>query len=194
MRQEVNGVSLPRRLSSATELADGLTLRHLLFLLTLGAVGVVLHSAWDRGLGLPGHHGLEWMALLVIARSNSRFRWAATASCFGAAAISVLPLWGFGDPFMPLIYLLPGPIMDIVHRLAGRRQNSLWFTAILGGIAFATKPVARLAISTVLGWPYGSLLYGFAFPLASHLMFGVIGASLGLGLVKLARHKRADSI
>ncbi len=193
MRQAAAGVSLPRRLSSATELAEGLTLRHLLLLLSLGIVAVVMHSALDRDLGLPGHHGLEWMALLVIARTNSRFRWAATASCIGAATISPLPFWGFGDPFMPLIYLLPGPIMDIGYRVAGRQQHSLWFVAILGGLAFATKPVARLAISTVLGWPYGSLLYGFAFPLFSHLMFGVLGASIGLGLVELAgRKKRVD--
>ncbi len=190
MSRTATGMSLPRRLLSSTELVEGLSWRHLAFLLSLGLAAVVLHAVWDRDLQLPGHHGLEWIALLVIGRTNSRFRWAATASCVGAAAISPLPMWGFGDPFMPLIYFLPGPVIDLGWRLAGRYQDKLWLLAPLCALAFATKPIVRLAISTVLGWPYGSLLYGFAWPLASHLLWGFLGASAGLGLVKLARKRR----
>ncbi len=186
--KSVAGASSLRRSLRNTELVEGLTVQGLL-LLGVGVLAVVLHSVLDRDLGLPGHHGLEWMALLVAARQTSRFRWAATVASVGAAAVSPLPLMGFGDPFIALVFLLPGPIIDVSYRLAGNLQDKLWFLALLGGLAHASKPVVRLAISTILGWPYGSLLYGFGYPLVSHIFWGVLGASIGVAAIRLARRR-----
>ena len=57
-----------------------------------GALAVVLHQSFQLPLGLPGHHGIEWMALLILGSSFSRMKGSATISSLGAAGISLLPI------------------------------------------------------------------------------------------------------
>jgi two-component system CheB/CheR fusion protein len=49
----------------------------LAFLAGTGVAAVLLHISVDMALKLPGHHGLEWMALLMFARTLSTERHAA---------------------------------------------------------------------------------------------------------------------
>ena len=154
-----------------------------LLLLGCGALAVVLHQSFRFPLGLPGRHGIEWMALLVLGRSTSRFRWAGSLTSTGAALTSLLPLWGMrDDPFIWLIFLLPGFVMDFVFYWVPELQSKLWFWVSLGGLAHATKPLVRWAISFGSGWAYGSLLYGVAYPLATHVLFGMAGGLLGAAI------------
>ena len=104
--------------------------------------------------------------------------------------LSLLPVWGFGDPFAWLIYFLPGLVIDLAYRAGGHSQSNLWFLSLLGGLALATKPLARVGISLVTGWPYGSLFYGVAYPLATHILFGILGAFLGAKLVFTLQRRR----
>ena len=157
--------------------------REALWLIGLGVGAVVLHATFRWPLRLPGHHGLLWMALLMVGRSLSRYRWASTVSSLGAAGAAFMPFWGFGDPFIGLIYFLPGPVIDGVFNLGRPWQEKAWFLATLAGLAHATKPLARLIISLLTGWPYGSLLFGLAYPLATHIVFGLLGGLAGAGLV-----------
>jgi len=154
-----------------------------LLLIGSGALAVVLHQSLRFPLGLPGRHGIEWMALLVLGRSTSRFRWAGSLTSTGAALTSLMPVWGVrDDPFIWVIYLLPGIVMDLVFYWLPQLQSKLWFWASLGGLAHATKPLARWAISLGSGWAYGSLLYGVAYPLTTHILFGLIGGLLGAAI------------
>jgi hypothetical protein len=154
-----------------------------LALIGLGALAVVLHQVLRMPLNLPGRHGVEWMALLVIGRSFGRSRYAGSLASIGAAVTAVLPFWaGFDDPFIWLIYLLPGPLLDFAFARFSRWQGNLAFLAIVGGLAHATKPLLRWIISLVSGFPYGSLLWGVGYPLATHILFGMAGGLLG-GLV-----------
>lgn len=160
-----------------------LTVVEALAMVGLGALAVVLHQTLRAPLDLPGRHGVEWMALLVIGRSFGRSRYAGSLASIGAAVTAVLPIWaGFDDPFIWLIYLLPGPIMDFAFARFSRWQGNLAFLAVLGGLAHATKPLVRWVISLISGFPYGSLLWGVGYPLAMHILFGAAGGLLG-GLV-----------
>lgn len=181
--------SLKRSLSG-TELAQRLTWEEALLLAGLGAGAVVLHAAFRWPLHLPGHHGLEWMALLALGRCSSSYRWSASLSSLSASAFSVLPLWGFGDPFVWLIYLLPGLVIDVGFRLGRYWRENIWFLAALGGLAHGTKPLARAALGALSGWPYASLLHGLAYPLGTHILFGFSGGLLGAGLVLAGRSLR----
>lgn len=185
--KHANGELLLRNSLNGTQAEENLTWREALILLGLGAGAVILHAILRWSLKLPGHHGLEWMALLIIARSTSQHRWAASLSSAGASVLSVLPVWGFGDPFIWLIYFLPGLMIDVGFNLKPRWQDKAWFLASLGGLAHATKPLVRLLISLVSGWPYGSLLYGLAYPLATHIVFGFLGGALGAGIIMFSR-------
>src|SRR6266540_6083268 len=68
-----------------------------LLLIGGGVTAVVLHRSLDLSLGLPGHHGIEWMALLIIGRSSSRFRGAGTFTSVGASLASTLPFLQGGN-------------------------------------------------------------------------------------------------
>ena len=189
--RSLGGVASLERSSWSTDArAWSLAWQEVLILLGLGALAVVLHAALDAPLKLPGHQGLVWMALLVVGRATSRRRWAASISSVGAAGLSSLPFWGFSDPFIWLIYLLPGLVMDLTYGLGKPFQQKAWFLAVVAGLAHAAKPLARVGISTVIGWPYGSLLFGLAVPLGYHVAFGLVGGLLGAGAVHVYRWQK----
>ena len=149
-----------------------------------GMLVVVLHQSFRLPLSQPGYHGIEWMALLILGRSMSRLRGAGTLTSLGAAGMSMLPLWGaVNDPFIWLVYLLPGPVMDLAFHYLPRFAGKLWFMVVLGGLAHITKPILRLAITVLSGWSFGSFRFGVVYPISSHLLFGMLGGLLGAVLV-----------
>jgi len=148
-----------------------------------GVLAVVLHRAYDMSLGLPGHHGIEWMALMIIGRASSRFRGAGSITSLGASLASTMPLLHTDNPYTWLFYLLPGPVMDNAFRYFPMLANKIWFMVLLGGLAHATKPIGQLIINLMTGWPFGSFRYGVVYPFASHLLFGMIGGLIGALIV-----------
>jgi hypothetical protein len=159
-----------------------------LLLFGSGVLAVVLHRAFDLPLGLPGHHGIEWMALMILGRASSRFRGAGTLTSLGASFASTLPLLHSENPFTWLFYLLPGPVMDFAFRYFPLYVNKLWFLILLGGLAHATKPIGQLTVNLISGWPFGSFRFGILYPFAGHLLFGMIGGLLG-ALILLGIHR-----
>jgi hypothetical protein len=159
-----------------------------LLLIGGGVLAVVLHRAFDLSLGIPGHHGIEWIALLTIGRATSRFRGAGSLTSMGASLASTLPFLHAGNPYTPLFYLIPGPLMDAAFRYLPRVANKLWFMILLGGLAHATKPIGQITLNLLTGWPFGSFRYGFLVPFSNHLLFGMIGGLLGGLLILGIRH------
>ncbi len=94
------------------------TLTEVLLLVILGVLIVALYSMLRWPIKLPGHHGIEWMALLVAGRLISRRRWGATISSTSAAIFSLMPVWGLKDPLAPLTYFVPGILLDIGFMLS----------------------------------------------------------------------------
>ncbi len=181
------GLPLKRSLSDIKNLAWLRTLA----LLGLGGLVVVMHARFRWPLRLPGHHGLEFIALLVIGRLSVQTRWASTVSGLGAAGLSLLPVWGFGDPFRWLIYLLPAVLIDLAYNRAKTWGNKVWFLTLLGGLAYAAKPLVRVVIAALSGWPYPSLIKGLTYPLTIHLLYGMAGGLVGamvvLGIKRVGR-------
>ena len=152
-------------------------------LLGTGALAVLLHRVFDGSEGLPGHHGIEWMALLIMGRSFSRLRGAGSLTGIGASLATAVPFLHTANPFTWLFYLLPGPIMDIAFRFLPRYAGKLWFLMVLGGLAHITKPLGQLVVNAFYGWPFGSFRFGIVYPVSSHLFYGLIGGALGALLV-----------
>ena len=190
----MNGISFQKSASKAFPIENTLSWWEALLLISSGALAVFLHHIFRPPLCLPGHHGIEWMALLIMGRSLSRFRGAGSLASLGAAGMSMLPVWGAShDPFIWLIYLLPGPVMDLAFRYLPRFAGKFWFLALLGGLAHVTKPVARLIITVLSGWSLGSFRYGVVYPITSHLLYGLIGGLLGALLVFGIQHLSTKS-
>jgi len=155
--------------SKATETTKA---RWLLYCLGLGAAGVALHAGVRLPLHVPGHHGLEWMALLAFARLAVPGRWAATGTGTAAAAVAYLPIWGFHDPFAPLVYLSAAVVFDALCLLGARRAPRL-VSAAAGGLAFTVA-----GFIPFLAGPHGGgvspALWAWA-----HFAFGLTGAWVG---------------
>lgn len=187
------GARLPRNASSSSLVSDRVSVRELLLLAGLGAAAVLLHAATRGGLDLaPGYQGVAWIAFVVMGRTTSRYRWAGVAAAVGAAGTAMLPVWGFGDPFRWLTYFLAGATVDLLYLAALRFPQAWLLIGVIGGLAHMTKPLTRVVISLATGWPYGSLLWGVAYPSATHFAFGFIGALAGAGLLAGLRHLRPD--
>lgn len=162
--------------SAGLGLADHMKQRSTIVLLALGVLAVVIHATVRFPLHLPGHHGLEWMALLVLARQMSSYRWAATMTASGAAATSLLPVLGFHDLLTPVTYFAPGVALDLLCLIAplAWRKSSL-FLGIAAALAFATKPVIQWGGAAMLDLPLGALSQGVAYIVALHMMFALAG-------------------
>src|SRR5512138_3895870 len=130
----MNGTYSQKTVSKAYPTEWMLTWWEALLLIGSGVTAVVLHRAFDGSLGLPGHHGIEWMALLIIGRMSSRFRGAGTLTSVGASFASTLPFLQGGNPYAWIFYLLPGFVVDTAFRYLPRFANQFWFLVLLGGL------------------------------------------------------------
>ncbi len=164
-----------------------LTIAEFVLLFLLGAMAIVLHARLRIPLHLPGRHGIEFMMLLLIGRNISKFRFATSLSSLGVASMLVIPMLGFKDPFMSVVFILPGLAIDLFYNAFPKINKNIWFLALAAGIAYALIPISRLIISLSTGFMYESMLGGFVYPLATHFGFGFIGGLGGSALVKAVK-------
>jgi hypothetical protein len=177
------GKSSTRKLFGVIEAEAPLSAGRLLFLVSLGVIAVGLEQAFRWPLQLPGHHGLEAMALLVIGRLCCTTRW--SASIVGVSAAVAAPLLGADHgPLMPLFYIIPGLVIDVGFRIWPSLRHSLLFLPALAAVAYAGKPLLRVLANQLFDMPFGSLRAGPVYPILTHLLFGFLG---GLAAVILWR-------
>lgn len=169
---------------STIELTGPLTAGRLLFLMGLGAVTILLHETFHYPLKLPGHHGLEGMALLVLGRLTCTSRWAATIVAMSAAATAAATGSGHDMPTAGL-YLAPGIALDLLVMAWPAWRSQLWLVPILTAFAYATKPLLRWGIAELSGLHFGSLRDGVLFPFSTHLLYGFTGALVAVALWKI---------
>jgi hypothetical protein len=181
----------PKTSSKSLALDLSKNIAEILLLIGIGMIGVLLHAKFRVPLKLPGHHGLIYMALLITGRLLSKKPYASSLSSVGAAVMLMFPL-GFKDPFMPLIYLLPGLILDLGTRFGHKKNMNMFLLALVCGLSYMTIPISRIIISTFTGFPYGSLLNGFLWPLVTHFIFGAAGGLAGTALVRAFRKKPTE--
>lgn len=163
----------------------------LLLLLLAGAAAAILHESFRWPMRMPGHHGLEWFAILMFARVLSTRPWAAFAVACGAALTALTPLGGHEGSVRPLTYLVQGFTLDLLFLLILRWRLPIGLAVLAGALAHALSPLlkAGLALTGVGG--FGSLSKGLAFPLMTHAGFGAVGAAVGL-LLALAWQRARD--
>lgn len=161
--------------SNATESYRVSPWRLALYAAGLGALGVVLHALVRVPLHLPGHHGLEWMALLAFGRMGIGRRWFASGVGTAAAGLSYLPLWGLHSLLAPLGYLVSAVLFDVICNVAPARAPRLMVLAVSAGLAFA----AVGAITFYAGVHVWSGHPGLVVWLWAHAAFGLVGAVIG---------------
>lgn len=164
-----------------------------LALVSLGVLGAIAHEYFRVGLNMPGHHGLEWMTLLLFGRMQSADRWAGLKVAFGAAATHV----GYGalgpsalSVSAVVAYLLNGLFLDLLFRYTPGGLPAVVKGIVLGGISFLAKPIFSTGTLVLLGVHYGGAeKFGYYFPIATHFVFGAIGGICGVALAAATRKR-----
>ena len=175
-----NGSMYQKSTSKAFQIESTTDLLKIGLLLLLGFFALVIRERLRIPMKLPGHHGFEFMLLFMAGKTLSRQRYAMSISSLGASAAAFLPMFHFGNAFMPLTLLLPGIIGDLIINRS--EKPSYFYIAIAGGLAYASIPLSRQAIMMATGIPFGSLLTGLLYPVALHFVFGGLGALAGAGI------------
>jgi len=156
----------------------------------------LLHVHLRYPLNISGHHGLEWMALLLFGRLLSTQRNAALCIATGAAASylaqsALLPLAHEVKP--AFIFLLTGATADILYRFTKDRLPVLVNAGLIGGLAFVTKPTAMYALYLGVSMHVGMFIkHPDYLPFVSHLLFGAAGGVGGALLARAAEPKKKN--
>jgi hypothetical protein len=159
----------------------------------LGMLAIIAHAKLRMHLGIPGHQGIFFMALLIIARKTIKVKWSSLLFSAGVGSMLYVPFLGFGDPFAVFVYLWPGIIFDILYVTNVSKQEKFWFITLLGGLAYSSIPFSRFILGIFTGLMHKSLLNGLFIPYLLFFVFGLIGTLIGLGTHQLIKKiKNAD--
>ncbi|MEZ5197725.1 MAG: hypothetical protein R2764_15470 [Bacteroidales bacterium] len=154
-----------------------------LILFGIGIIAIMLHARLRTPLNIPGHHGLEFMALLLAGRVASNIKWASSVSSLGIGLVLLFPAFGFTDPFMGINFMFPGIMIDLLYNI--RRQHKWHFfeLALIAGVAYMAIPVSRMIIHLLTAYPYSSFIkHGYLIPMIFHFLSGMVGGFVGAGL------------
>jgi hypothetical protein len=189
MTTPMNGKPQTRTISRA--LPVNATLLEVVLLALLGAMAVVLRAYLRLPLQLPGRHGLEVMAILMIGRKASSLPFAMSISTLTGGLMALFPFLGFSDPFMLPVYLIMGAVTDLAYTLFNPFRVRMALFVVLGGIAYMMIPLCRILIEVTGLWHYQSLYRaGFLYPVLTHFLFGAGGTTLATTVALAAKKIR----
>jgi len=190
----MTGKQLTRHTSkSLAHKYSGITIEAMLLFL-LGVLAMVLHAKFRWGAQIPGHHGIEFMALLTAGRFASRIRLSSIFMAMGIGVMVIMPFMGFKNPVSALGYIFPVIVFDLVYSNLPERFRKAWIFAIAGGFSYMLVPLYRIILMLIIGMPYSAAIkYGTPLaPLAGFLAFGFIGSFFAAGLTKSIKKKRNE--
>lgn len=161
-----------------------------LVLLTLYAgLVVVAKIALRTPIRLPGHSGIFWMAIIIVAAGTVPITGA--ASVVGLSSGLIAAALGMGD-FGPLTtflsYLAVGVGTDLALLLL-RDPEHLVSAVFVATIGHMGKFLVKWGFGVLAGAPVGFVALGLARALMGYLIFGALGG--GLGALTLRALRRA---
>lgn len=185
----MNGNVQQKSLSKAfqTKLTTAKVLETTLLFLA-GVFAIVLHERLRNPISIPGHHGIEFMAIILAARLSSKMKWAASISALGIGIFILFPVLGFKDPMMGFNYMLPCFFMDLAYNYAPVKKYRNLVLIVAAGIGYMLIPFSRLLFTLSTGYPYSSFLkHGFITPIVTFMLFGILGGLLGTGIFNIGK-------
>ena len=158
----------------------------LLFL--AGVLAIVLHERLRNPINIPGHHGIEFMAIILAVRLTSKMKWAASISALGIGIFILFPVLGFKDPMMGFNYMLPCFFMDLAYNFVPTKKYRNLILVFAAGLGYMLIPFSRLLVTLSTGYPYSSFLkHGFVTPVLTFMLFGILGGLLGTGIFNIGK-------
>jgi hypothetical protein len=152
----------------------------LILLALFAALIVVAKIALRLPLQLPGHSGIFWMAIVIVAAGVVPK--AGATSLVGLTSGIIAAFLGMGDfgalnTF--LSYTMVGVGTDLALLLLGRRPKNLVVAGLAATLGHMGKFLVKWGLATVAGAPVGFVALGLARAIAGYLVFGALGGVLG---------------
>jgi ABC-type thiamin/hydroxymethylpyrimidine transport system permease subunit len=160
-----------------------------LILLTLfAALIVVAKIALRLPLQLPGHSGIFWMAIVIVAAGIVPKRGAASIVGLTSGIIAAfLGMGDFGALNTLLSYTMVGVGTDLALLLL-RDPENLAVAVVAGTLGHLGKFLVKWALGILTGAPVGFIALGLARAILGYIIFGALGGLLGgLTLAALRR-------
>lgn len=160
----------------------------IILLFLAGVLAIVLHERLRNPISIPGHHGIEFMAIILAVRLSSKIKWASGISALGIGIFILFPVLGFKDPMVGFNYMLPCLFIDIVYNFMPAKKYRNIMLIVAAGLGYMLIPVSRLIVTVSTGYPYSSFLkYGFVKPMITFMLFGILGGLLGIGIFNIGK-------
>jgi len=151
----------------------------LILLALFAALIVVAKIALRLPLQMPGHSGIFWMAIIIVAAGVVPKRGAASLVGLTSGIMAAfLGLGDFGALDTLLSYTAVGVATDLALLLLGSPEN-LVVAMLAGAIGHMGKFLVKWAIAGVVGAPAGFVALGLVRSLVGYIIFGALGGLLG---------------
>jgi uncharacterized membrane protein len=136
---------------------------------------------------VPGHSGVFWMALAVVALGIVPKLGAGSIVGLTSALLAVfLGLGDQGAVYTLFSYLVLGVVSDLVARFLGGVHKPVPAT-LVGAVGNASKMLVKTLMASLLGIPGGFLAVGLLYSFATNLAMGAIGGFLGYLILEALR-------
>ncbi len=155
-----------------------------LFSALVVASNIVLHLPLD----LPGHSGVFWMAILVVARGLVRKPGA--LSLVGLTSGLLAAFLGIGDLgaiYTFFSYLASGVAMDLIVLFLGAVDNPI-VASLAGIVGNVAKMLVKALMAVLLQIPAGFVAFGLLYTFITNAAAGLLGGLLGW-LILRALHR-----
>jgi hypothetical protein len=164
-----------------------LTTFELILLALFSALVVVSKIALRLPLQLPGHSGLFWMAIVIIAAGVVPKRGATSLVGLTSGILAAfLGMGDFGALNTVLSYTMVGVGADLALWLLQNPEN-IMAAALAGVIGHLGKFVVKWVLGIITGAPLGFVALGLAWSLVNYIVWGALGGILGALTLKALR-------
>jgi hypothetical protein len=175
-------------------LTGALDLRDLVLLALVAALCVMSKQVLRLPIHVPGHSGVLWVALFVVARGLVAKRGAGVM--LGIVTGVLATFMGFGDqgPFEWTKWVAAGITLEVLAIVLPGDLRSPFKAMITGAGVHLAKLASMVLVSLALRLPLGFVALGLGWSATTHVVFGVAGGLLGgLALRELRRIPAIDA-
>lgn len=152
----------------------------LILLALFAALVVVAKIALRLPLQLPGHSGIFWMAIIIVAAGVVPKRGAASLVGLTSGIIAAfLGMGDFGALNTFLSYTMVGVGTDLALLLLGGNPENLVVAALAGTLGHLGKFLVKWGLATLAGAPVGFVALGLIRAVVGYIIFGALGGLLG---------------
>jgi hypothetical protein len=152
----------------------------LILLALFAALVVVAKIALRLPLQLPGHSGIFWMAIVVVAAGVVHKPGAASLVGLTSGIIAAfLGLGDFGALNTFLSYTAVGVGTDLALWLLGGNPENLIVAALAATLGHTAKFLVKWGLGVAAGAPVGFVALGLLRAAIGYVVFGALGGLLG---------------